>query len=459
MSILQRLLFLPILMTVMVLGAVASAYMPDSTWQNVVQGIAILLTLVGLGFMIMTTRQLRVTLQEAHTMLASMNRGDLHPKQDMEDSGELEGLLGALTTFSKQLHEEVEIMAGNLASGNFSFSSEGIVQPSLQQARQRLGGTVHAMHDTGDQVVQEADQISNAFNTLLQGVEDQNSALKEVTSSLASVDEQTKSNVDKASSAYQLSLSASFLAQQGDDQMQQMLQAMRAISESSDNISQVIKVVDEIAFQTNMLALNAAVEAARAGDHGKGFAVVAEEVRNLAQRSSSAAKETTELVETSLARVEAGTELTHQTAKTFNEIVNSVNETSELVDNIVVDSGVQSKGIQQVHTALATVNTISQNNINVFSSNAASIQQLASQALHLRQIVNQFTVYGSYNEVPSSEPTPVSVSPPVEEPMPPSAPSSDTSIIPSPMGVTPSMASTELAPAGTILSDDDFGKF
>ena len=168
--------------------------------------------------------------------------------------------------------------------------------------------------DSTGNIVVTTEQLSSTSDALAQGTTEQASSVEELTASLETISSQTKSNADRANSASELADVARENAALGNTQMSEMLKAMDEINVSSSNISKIIKVIDEIAFQTNILALNAAVEAARAGQHGKGFAVVAEEVRNLAARSANAAKETTDLIEGSIKKVEGGTKIANNTA-------------------------------------------------------------------------------------------------------------------------------------------------
>ncbi|EHQ90806.1 methyl-accepting chemotaxis protein [Desulfosporosinus youngiae] len=246
------------------------------------------------------------------------------------------------------------------------------------------------MNNASVQVAAGARQVSDSAQALSQGSTEQASSIEELTASMEEISTQTKLNAANANQANELALAAKEGAIKGNEQMQGMLKAMADINEASGNIYKIIKVIDEIAFQTNILALNAAVEAARAGQHGKGFAVVAEEVRNLAARSANAAKETTALIEGSINKVEGGTKIANDTAAALNQIVEDVSKTTNLVGEIATASNEQALGINQVNQGILQVSDVVQTNSATSEESAAASEELSSQAELLREQVSRF---------------------------------------------------------------------
>jgi len=246
------------------------------------------------------------------------------------------------------------------------------------------------INEATEQVASGSRQVSDSSISLSQGATEQASSIEELTASIEEIASQTRLNAENAEQANQLAEDTKENANQGNSRMQQMLGSMEDISESSNNISKIIKVIDEIAFQTNILALNAAVEAAKAGQNGKGFAVVAVEVRNLAARSASAAKETTALIEGSIKKVEGGTKIANETAAALVQIVASIEQVYGLITNISVASNEQAIGVEQINQGITQIANVVQATSATSQETAAASEELASQAEMLKEQVARF---------------------------------------------------------------------
>jgi len=321
----------------------------------------------------------------------------------------IEGFNNALDAVEVPIDEAAEVLK-KMADGNLCVSMTGNYQGSYQIIKDSLNHTLEAFNellgnitDASDQVLSGSNQVSDGSQALSQGTTEQASSIEELTASITEVAAQTKQNAVNASQANELSLNAKEGAVQGNSHMKDMLKSMEEINESSSNISKIIKVIDDIAFQTNMLALNAAVEAARAGQHGKGFAVVAEEVRNLAARSTNAAKETADLIEGSIKKVEFGTKIANSTAESLNEIVEGVSKAATLVGEIAAASNEQATAIYQINRGIEQVSDVVQTNSATAEQSAAASEELSSQASMLKNMVGKFelkrSTSASYSEV------------------------------------------------------------
>jgi methyl-accepting chemotaxis protein len=227
---------------------------------------------------------------------------------------------------------------------------------------------------------------------LSQRTEEQATTLEETASSMEELTSTVAHNADNAREASQLAIAATDVARKGGHVVGQVVATMTDISQSSHKISDIIAVIDGIAFQTNILALNAAVEAARAGEQGRGFAVVAAEVRSLAQRSAAAAKEIKLLIGDSVGKVEAGTELVDSAGRTMAEVVSSIKKVSDLIAEIAAASQEQSSGIGQVNAAVAQMEQVLQQNASLVEQATAATESMKEQAAVLLQVVSRFNV-------------------------------------------------------------------
>lgn len=280
----------------------------------------------------------------------------------------------------------------NVAVHISSKDEAGMLAGSFTTMAANINEVIHNINLSSAQVSAGSRQMSASSLALSQGATEQASSIEEVTASMEQIAAQTTQNAANANQANELAITTRENAEQGDGQMQHMLKAMEDINASAANISKIIKVIDEIAFQTNILALNAAVEAARAGQHGKGFAVVAEEVRNLAARSANAAKETTVMIEGSIQKANLGTRIAQETAASLNKIVQDIEQVAELVGQIAAASNEQASGISQVNQAINQVSQVVQSNSATAEESAAASEELSAQADTLKELVGKFKV-------------------------------------------------------------------
>ena len=325
-----------------------------------------------------------------------------------DEIGDLTRSFGRMIeTISQQAIAAERIADGDLTVEVIVRSEKDLLNKKLHQMVENNNEILSSIASASEQVAVGAKQVSDASISLSEGATEQASSIEELTASIEEISSQTELNAQNATQANTLAEAAKINASESNDQMKAMLTAMEDINESSSSIYKIIKVIDDIAFQTNILALNAAVEAARAGQHGKGFAVVAEEVRTLAARSASAAKETADMIEGSLKKAEGGTVIAKETAESLNNIVIEIEKVANLVGDIAVASNEQASGISQINQGIIQVSQVIQANSATSEESAAASEELSSQAILLKETVSKFKLKQStekYNQYESLSP-------------------------------------------------------
>ncbi|MCL2000753.1 MAG: methyl-accepting chemotaxis protein [Planctomycetes bacterium] len=250
---------------------------------------------------------------------------------------------------------------------------------------------INHLNSSSDHVAVTSDGMRSASEGLAQGVAEQAASLESSSSALEQMASMTRQNADNATRGNEAMQAAGKLVSEGSGMIGRMSQAMSEINESSEKIGHIIKTIEEIAFQTNLLALNAAVEAARAGEAGKGFAVVADEVRNLAQRSAQAARDTSQLIEGTVARVHNGSEIVSQLTESYQAIENSAGNVARLIQDIATATHEQAQGVDQVNTAVAQMDKVTQTNSSNSGACASASVELAEEAEDLKSVVGELT--------------------------------------------------------------------
>ena len=364
--------------------------------------------------------------------------------------------------------------AQGFAKGDLTVSMEAtgkdeisLLLHAMEDMRVSLAGVVSNVRRGSESVANASAEIAQGNHDLSSRTEQQASALEQTAASMEELGSTVKGNAEAAQQANRLASDASTVAIQGGEVVNQVVETMKGINDSSRKISDIISVIDGIAFQTNILALNAAVEAARAGEQGRGFAVVASEVRSLAGRSAEAAKEIKNLINASVERVEQGTALVDRAGETMTRVVESIKRVTDIMGEISSASSEQASGVAQVGEAVSHMDTATQQNAALVEQMAAAASSLKSQAHELVQVVSTFKLSAgqevnvSYATAPRTVPTPIAP-PPATAKL--AAPAQKPAKKPAPKAIAapksaPEPAKAAARPVAKPAADDDWETF
>jgi len=319
-----------------------------------------------------------------------------YPQQD--EIGELSRSISEVIGRSKKIVFDLRDRLDAMAGGNFTENLEseeyvGDYAPlleSLKHIQEDMNKTLQEVHASSVQVLSSAEQVNTGAQSLSQGATEQASSIEELSANMQDISHSIQASTKTAGEAYKLQGEAGVAVLQSNEKMEEMRKAMDDITAKSNEISKIIKTIDDIAFQTNILSLNAAIEAARAGAAGKGFAVVADEVGNLAQKSAKAAQNTGLLIEETIEAVEKGAKITEETAESLNSVSKSTEEVNTLIEKISSASSKDLEGITSLNQGLQQISSVVQANSATAEQSAAASEELTGQANKMNELVERF---------------------------------------------------------------------
>lgn len=388
-----------------VLSSLPKDEFTSKTRQIIITIILIFLIVLALLLIVLTitVKKLTKPIKNITNITNKLAKGELDVNMDVKSDDEIgvladsiESLTLRLKSYINYIEESVEVLH-DLAEGNLSMDLKhdyegefAKLKKALLHVSETLTDTIGRIKDSSASISMNAEQVSNGAQTLAQGTTEQASAIEELSAEVNEIYHTIAHNAEYAENAGNKALEASNEVDKGNKHMRDMLAAMNEISQSSNEIGKIIKVIDDIAFQTNILALNAAVEAARAGAAGKGFAVVADEVRNLAGKSAEAAKQTTSLIENSINAIKNGTLLADEAGKSLSGIVDITSKTNDLINEIVKASAQQTVSVNQIRSGIEQISSVVQENAATAEASAANSEELSGQSQVLNDLIIKF---------------------------------------------------------------------